>query len=292
MATVESLAQPGQEGVGAEGLRQELTPPIEPIFSCAILSENPKQKFDSFLNQIANHIFVTEATFTKRDKLRDLVKNHIVPNLEALGAFEVVCFPAGSVAVGMATERSDFDGMVAYSGDKEIKEMHAKNGIMAPDLDVLRFERKLEPEEFRRTIDRALHAEHADDPTVEWFAYVFSPSLNEFSDPHEKAVVDDWRRKTLQAIVSQYPDQAERIWDMIREYLESFLVKYEFLEGKNRLARVESAIQSKIGERFPDPGDKRRIRARSFIARLRDSAHYPSFAEMLTAYDIKRDNAK
>jgi hypothetical protein len=250
----------------------------------------PKQRFDSLLNQIANHMFVTDATREKRRTITVTMEQNLVPKLKNKGAKEVVFFPAGSVAVGLAVDDSDCDGVVVYSSDADlhILDPDVRMNMTADSNDVFvsRAEDDMSVEGIHKEVDWALKD---DEPgALEWLDTYFFPSLNEFSNSQEKTIVDSWRKKILQTIVTDYPDQAEKIWDMMRGYLESSLLNYEFHENEpKRLSRVGDAIQEKISRRFPLSEDKqKRDRAESFIASLRKNVHFPPLQEMLTAFDI------
>jgi len=228
-----------------------------------------------------------------------------------LGVHNVVSFLLGSVAVGMATENSDIDTYLVING--------SRTPAIPAHIQLNKYSHSIDEDSYAgvRGIDDLLADDYIKPFTdnvmekgnagafwvlTDTFPLVFFPSLNEFTDPQEKALVTSWRKQALENIIRLYPNQAEDVWNLIRQYLRSRLVDYDKLETQHidvdkngqairtndnkRKGRVEDAIQAKLQDRFPADEEKQ-VRAKSFIKSKRQQFEYPDFKTITSALDVK-----
>lgn len=264
----------------------------------------PKQVFDKTLRSIQDHMFVNEESQKRMAQLRENFPK-LQDELKAQRAFEIVMIPFGSVATGMATAESDIDAFVLYNqysfDDHYIKLNREPRDLGLTDKEkndiVLgRFDHVVDYNYIRQVVDEVLESQNSAyfmDET-RCLPIVFAPTLNEFSDPEEKEAIDYWRRRALMQIKTLFPDQADQVWDFMRDFLKGSFINYERpydtpefdIKSEVRAQRVDEQVSQVISNRFPDDPQKQE-RAKSFIQTKRNSLEYPPFKTMIEAFDVR-----
>lgn len=246
-------------------------------------------KFERILNQVLNHPYVSLQTKDKRKEFRDIdisVKDY----LKQLGITESAVIPIGSVAVGMAIDKSDLDGTIFYNGQlgQQIESQKLTGLNLPPDIKMFNITDLLQDDEsFKRKINIALAVKRP--TTMANIAMIFFPSLNEMTNNAERELVHSWRKATLEKIVKIYPNNYKKVWDLVTTYVDINLIHYENLrssgDDNKRQDRVQKMLDEKITERFPND-ERSQQRAYTYIQKERALFAYPPIEDMLYAYEI------
>lgn len=257
-----------------------------------------KAQFDNFLQRLVHHAFVTEASLEKRSQLSLLIDelNKTARIIDPQATF--AAFVAGSVGAGMALPNSDIDAQIFFSGEEsalgsvrnEQDQFQFPPEVYLEDVERFSF---LEEDNFRECIDRALGDKDNGESPFIWLsalAVVFYPSLNEFTDPREKTLVDSWRKRIVTFLVAEYPERAEEIWSDIKAYAETGIIRYEDKEDLSnptrRKDRVRRIVEERIQQRFPHDEIKQQ-RARRITQSRQKTIRYPELKEMLEIFGIE-----
>jgi hypothetical protein len=248
------------------------------------MADYHKQRYDWILNRMLNHSFVTEATNQKRAEAVRFIEE-----LEKEFHCQIIYIPAGSIAAGMAIRgseseaESDFDG-IFLSDDKE-KEIQERVDSNKDYKDIKVFNYSL--------FALICMQEHY------YTGNLFSPTMHEF-EPFENQGKKDQIDKLRRYFLIQRLDYPKReniiLWksvirdmDFFKNYekiIDSDWVNTSVLKGAER---VKKAFREKLIRKYGDkePNPKFITRAQAVLAKKREKFPFPTFDEMLMAYDLK-----
>lgn len=249
------------------------------------------------LTAIAEHPFVTAETQEKRVELR-AIQTELSDRIKQHGyTADVICFPLGSVAVGLAKDWSDLDvaGFIVNPSHPVVTAITIEYSdfLHHENISSVRFSHfrdalnhQFDPERIERGFSKTNNYDR-----VQYFyaGTIFAPSLNELHDHSEHTFVQRMRRQFFEELLEKCPDKAEKIWDLIRfDFVYTHLVRYEEItwSGKqsHRRDRWELVLTETLENRFSD--SYKRQRANRFIEHLRSDFSYPTLSEMCEILDL------
>lgn len=249
--------------------------------------------FHQLILRIQDNAFVSEDTKEMRVDIKEWFAE-VQRKFAEIGIDDIVFIPTGSVAVGMASfeENSDVDGKIYYFAKTQDQEAQAHDLVNKIDLP-----KKHNPfitfssvrimfENFQNDIQMFLF--NKDIHTIDRFALIFAPTLNECTDVQERKLIDVWRKSILTYLSTLPEQQGETVWKMMSAWLGQQYIRYEQSDGgdtQKRERRVNTFIQQAISNKFPNDETKR-MRAEAMTQSWRMNQNYPSYEEMLRVFNI------
>lgn len=266
-----------------------------------IEQQEASHRYQESLRKIVDNPFVTDAAKEKRmmaykvvQDIRAIFAEHNIPVL-------VDFFAHGSVGVGLSTPESDIDGYVVY----EIVDSSSRDEIHRYISEcfhhALGWKGDLKIVDVRDVIPMTLNdevvSEVVNDPQssssqmlVDSVAKWFSPSIEETVGDPSSIEANRWRFSFLDQLVLLYPEEAETIWNVIRDRLKISHVLFEKItmgDASKRAPRVRNRIESVIIGRWLEISPEQSERVKKMLQNWRDNFTLPDLPTMLKAFDIQ-----
>lgn len=252
--------------------------------------ERLKCEFDMMLKRIYKLPFVNNPSINKRQEsvyFLDRLRNKTDQKLLLFMA------PAGSVALGIATKKSDVDGVCFFSDRSLDEKERALAGSSISFLEFYRDQdkrRKMFGEIEFLNVDKVVSKDHIkkqDELDLFVDVLLFAPVINELSNPFFKKTIDGYRARFLRNLLAQGEDFSKQRWKQIQDEFALKFANYgdfdvDKVDRRKKLFKVfKNYLKKTKGDiRWSDKA------VNMVIDSWRDKVKLPGLEDMCLAFEV------